>query len=218
MGNWWQAASPRQCTSSCITSQAEFWGKTSNHPGDSALLPDFASCNFWILPKTKITFEREEILDHQWDSGRYKGTSDGDWENCVKSQSAYFEGDWGVIVLSTVFLVSSINVSIFHITWLDAFWTDLVFFHDFFHSTLWFSNKIIYEWYLWVCVYIYIHYICVCIYICTLISVCVYVYTHTHIHIYTHTHTHTQRYISPFLYWWIPSVFLCACAKVSLGW
>ena len=34
---------------------------------------------------------------------------------------------WGVSELYTIFLVSSsINVSIFHITWLDAFQTDLV--------------------------------------------------------------------------------------------
>ena len=41
--------------------------------------------------------------------------------------------DWGVIVLCTMFLVSSsINVSIFHSTWLDPFWTDLVpAIHDF---------------------------------------------------------------------------------------
>ena len=48
--------------------------------------------------------------------------------NCVtRSQGAYFEGDWGVTVLCTMFLVSSSrNVSIFHITWLRTFWTDLV--------------------------------------------------------------------------------------------
>ena len=27
------------------------------------------------------------------------------WENCVRSQGAYFEGDWGIIVLCTIFLV-----------------------------------------------------------------------------------------------------------------
>ena len=47
------------------------------------------------------------------------------WENCVRSQGAYFEGDWGIIVLSTMFLVPSINVSIFHSKWLNIFWTDL---------------------------------------------------------------------------------------------
>ena len=46
----------------------------------------------------------------------------------MRSHGAYFEGDGGVIVLCTVFLVSvSINVSIFHFTWLDTFWTDLVY-------------------------------------------------------------------------------------------
>ena len=30
----------------------------------------------------------------------------GDWENCVRSQGAYFEGDWGVFVLCPMFLVS----------------------------------------------------------------------------------------------------------------
>ena len=39
----------------------------------------------------------------------------------------YFEGDSGVIVLCTMFLVSSsVNVSIFHIMWLDNFWTELL--------------------------------------------------------------------------------------------
>ena len=38
------------------------------------------------------------------------------WENGVRSQGAYFEGDRGIIVLRTMFLVSSsTNVSIFHI-------------------------------------------------------------------------------------------------------
>ena len=64
----------------------------------------------WLLayPKTKITFKREEISDHQWDSGKYDKAADGDWENCVRPQGAYFEGDWNVIVLCTMFLVSCI--------------------------------------------------------------------------------------------------------------
>ena len=102
------------------------FGKTSNHPGDSApLQPRFGA--LWLLasPKTKISFEREEILDCRQDSGKYNGAADGDWENCMRFQSACFKGNWGIIVLCTMFLVSSsINVSIFHITWLDTFWTD----------------------------------------------------------------------------------------------
>ena len=100
MGNWWLAALSQQGTLSCITSHAEFFGKTSNHPGDSASWqPRFGP---------KITFEREEISDHQWDSGKYNRVADGYWENCVRSQGAYFEGDWGIIVLCTTFLESCI--------------------------------------------------------------------------------------------------------------
>ena len=64
----------------------------------------------WLLafPKTKITFEREKISDHWWDSGKYDGAADGNWENCVRSQGAYFEEDWDVIVLCTIFLVSCV--------------------------------------------------------------------------------------------------------------
>ena len=64
-----------------------------------------------ILLKTKITFERGEISDHQWDLGKCDRTADGDWENSVRSQSAYFEGDWGIVVICTMFLVSCIFFS-----------------------------------------------------------------------------------------------------------
>ena len=81
------------------------------------------------FPKIKITVEREGFSDHQWDSGKYNRATDGDWEKCVRSQSAYFEGDWSIIVLCTMFPISCIffnNVSIFHIAWLDTFWSDLI--------------------------------------------------------------------------------------------
>ena len=89
----------------------QFFGKISNHPGDSApLQPRFGSLRLLAFPKTNITFEREEILDHQWDSGKYDGTADDNWEDCMRSQGAYFEGNWGIIVLCTVFfyLVASL--------------------------------------------------------------------------------------------------------------
>ena len=78
-------------------------------PGDWVpLQPRSGTLQLLAFPKTKITFEREEISDCQWDSGKYDGAADGDWENCVRSQGAYFEGDWGVIVLCTMCLVSCI--------------------------------------------------------------------------------------------------------------
>ena len=109
MGNWWLAASSRQHACSCITSHAEFFSKTSNHPGNSVpLQPRFGALWLLALPKTKITFEREEISDHRYNSRKYNGAAEGNWGNCVRSQSAYFDGDRGIIVLCTMFLVSYI--------------------------------------------------------------------------------------------------------------
>ena len=91
----------------------QFFCETSNHSGDSApLQPIFGALHLLAFPKIKITFEREEISDCQW--GKYNGAADGNWENRMRPHGAYFEGDWGVIILRTMFLVSSsINVSIF---------------------------------------------------------------------------------------------------------
>ena len=91
---------------SCL---GQFFGKTSNPAGDSASLqPRFGTVWLLAFPIINITFEREEIWDHRWDSGKYNGAADGYWENCVRSQSAYFEENWGIIVLCTMFLVSCI--------------------------------------------------------------------------------------------------------------
>ena len=47
-------------------SGAEFFGETSNHPSDSGhLQPKFGALQLLAFPKTKITFEREEISDYQ---------------------------------------------------------------------------------------------------------------------------------------------------------
>ena len=128
VGNWWWAASWWHCTHSCITSQAEFFDITSNHPGNSApLKPIFSALRLLAFPKTKITFERQRISDRRWNSGKHSWAADGDWVNYVKSQGTYFEGDWYIIVLYKMFLVSSINISIFNITGLNTFRTDLVY-------------------------------------------------------------------------------------------
>ena len=64
MGNCWLAASSQQHAHPCITSCAEFVGKTSSYPGDSApLQPRFGNLLLLAFSKTKITFEREEISD-----------------------------------------------------------------------------------------------------------------------------------------------------------
>ena len=104
MGNWLLAASSPQHAPSHIMSRAEFYGETSNHPGDSApLQPRFGTLQLLAFPKTKITFKREEISDCLWDLGKYERAADGDWENCMRFQVTYLEGDW-VIVLCTISL------------------------------------------------------------------------------------------------------------------
>ena len=111
-GDWQLHHNNAPAHASCLV---QFLGKTSNHPGDSVLQqPRTGALRLLAFPKTKITFEREEILDCWWDSGKYDRAADGNWENCVRSQSAYSERDWGIIVLCTMFLVPCI----FFNTWL----------------------------------------------------------------------------------------------------
>ena len=92
--NWWLAASSQQCACSCTASYAEvFWQNTKLPRWLSPLQPRFGVLLLLVFPKTKITFEREEISDFQWYSGKYDRATDGDWENCVRFVGVYFEGD-----------------------------------------------------------------------------------------------------------------------------
>ena len=114
----WAAGDWQLITTTCLLrhhiSCRGFWG---NIKSPRWLSPPTAQ--IWCLQLTAFpeTFEREMLSDCWWDSGKYDGAAHGYWENCVRSQGAYFEGDWGFIVLCTVFLVSSsVDVSIFHVT------------------------------------------------------------------------------------------------------
>ena len=105
-----------------------FFCKRTNYPGDSALLlPRLGALWLLAFPKTKITFKREEISDHWWDSGKYHR---GSWwwlgELCEVPRCLLWRR-LRHIVLCSMFLVSSlINVSVSHRTWLDTFWIDLL--------------------------------------------------------------------------------------------
>ena len=135
MGNWWLAAvSTRQHACLYIISPAEVFGENEiTQVTQLPYSPDLAPCNFWLFSKLKSPL-REKRFDCQQDSGKYNRVADGNWEHCVRSQGAYCEGNWGIIVPHTVFLVScyffSINVSIFHVTWLDTFWTYFIYWKE----------------------------------------------------------------------------------------
>ena len=119
------------CLLTCHSSCRVFWWNIKSPRWLSPLQPRFGALQLLAFPKTKISSEREEISGHQWDSGKYDWAADGNWKNCVRSVGAYSEAEWGIIVLWTMFLVSSsINVSSFHSAWLDTFWTDLVNTHN----------------------------------------------------------------------------------------
>ena len=85
----------------------------TNHPGDSASLQTrFGALQLMAFPKTEITFEREEISDHPWNSEKYdRQLVYYNWENRVRSRGAYFERNWGIIVLCAMFLVSWIFIN-----------------------------------------------------------------------------------------------------------
>ena len=98
--------------------------------GLSPLQPRFGTLWLLAFPKTKITFKKGRDFRPFMYSGKYNETADRNWENCVRFQGAYFEGDWGIMCCVQCFLYlvsSSINISIFHITWLDTLWTGLVY-------------------------------------------------------------------------------------------
>ena len=91
--------------------------------------PDLVTCNFWLFPKQKSPLK-----------GKRCQTIDEIQENMTGQLMVIGRTVWGPKVptlkrteasLSHVqcflYLISfSINVSIFHITWLDTFWTDLI--------------------------------------------------------------------------------------------
>ena len=101
IGNWWLATSSWQCAHSCITSHAGFLAK---HPitqvTQPCYRPDLAPCDFWLFLKLKSSLKgkRFQTIHEIWENMM--------GQNCERSQGAYFEGDWGVIVLCTMFLVS----------------------------------------------------------------------------------------------------------------
>ena len=132
MGNWWLAASSHNTPAHASHLVQSFFCETSNHPGDSApYSPDLVPCDLWLFPK----------LNHWWDSGKYDRAAGGTWENCVRSQGAYFKGDGDVIVLHTMFLVFWIffNKCLFFSLhgWLPSGQTSYItMFKGFFLSTL----------------------------------------------------------------------------------
>ena len=88
--------------------------------------PDLVPCDFCLFSKLKspLKGKRFQTIDEIQKNIMWQLMAIG---RTVWVPRCLFEEDWGSIVLCTMFLVSSsINISIFHITLLDIFWTDFV--------------------------------------------------------------------------------------------
>ena len=85
--------------------------------------PHLVPCDFWLFPKLKSPLKGkrfqtiDEIQENTTGQPMVIPTKDfaerfeqwkRRWKNCVRSQGAYFEREWDVIVLRTVFLISCI--------------------------------------------------------------------------------------------------------------
>ena len=94
----------------------------------SSYSPDLVFCSFWLFLKLKspLKGKRFQTIDEIQENttGNLMVIGRTVWSPKVPT----LKGTGGVIVLCTVFFVSSsIKVFIFHIMWLDTFWTDLIF-------------------------------------------------------------------------------------------
>ena len=109
LGDSWLAALSWQHICSCIMTHAEFFGQTSNHPGDLApYSPDLVPCDFCLFLKLKSPLKGKRFQNFNDSQENTVGAADDNWENYVRSQAAYFERDWGITVLCTMFFISCI--------------------------------------------------------------------------------------------------------------
>ena len=131
MGSWWLAASSWECTCSCITSCAEFFGKISNHKGTQPLYsPDLVPCDFWCFPKlnSPLKGKRFHTINEIQESmtGQLMVTGRAVWGPEVPTLKGA-EASLSCVQCFLYLVSSSINVSIFHITRLDIFCTELLY-------------------------------------------------------------------------------------------
>ena len=136
MGNWWLAASSRQCALSCITLvQSCLMKYQIIQVTQLPYSPDLAPCNFWVFPKLKLPLKRKRFQQRfSWISvdeiqenttGQLMATGRTVWGPKVPTLKKT-EASLSYVQCFLYLISSSIDVSIFHITWLDTFWTDLV--------------------------------------------------------------------------------------------
>ena len=125
MGQWWLAASSHNTPAHASSLVQRFWQNTKSPKWiiSTPYSPYLAPHSFWLFPKLKSPLKGkrfqtvDEIQENMMGQLMAIPTKDfaecfEQWKrcrkNCVRSQGAYFEGDWGVMVLCTMFLVSCV--------------------------------------------------------------------------------------------------------------
>ena len=105
------------------------FGTTSSHPGDSAPYSlSLASYDFWLFLRLKLHLKGKRFQTVNETQGNRMGQLMVSRRTVWGPKVPTLKGAEASFVLCTIYLVSSsINVSIFHITWLDTFRTDLVY-------------------------------------------------------------------------------------------
>ena len=131
MGNWWLAASSQQhgYFITTLLKHAEFFWETSNHQAtQSSYSPDLAPCDFWLFPKLKSPLKGKkfqtvhEIQENR--TGQLMAIGRTVWGPKVPTLKR-IEASLSYVQWFLYLVSSSVNVSIFHITWLDTFWQNL---------------------------------------------------------------------------------------------
>ena len=76
-GNWWLAALSQQCTHSYVMSHADFFGETSNHPGDS----DPTIAQIWCPVTSSFSQNSNHLWEGRdsWPSMRFRKIQLGSW-------------------------------------------------------------------------------------------------------------------------------------------
>ena len=101
------AALPRQCTHSCITSCADFLAKYQiSHVNQTLYSTNLVLCDFRLFPKLKSHLKRKRFQTVNEIQENTMGQLIA--IETVWGPKCYFEGDWDIIVLCSVFFVSCI--------------------------------------------------------------------------------------------------------------
>ena len=125
MGNWWLAAS-WQHTCLCIPSCAERF-LMKHHITQvtrPSYIPDLAPCDFWLFPKLKspLKGKRFQTIDEIQENMTGQLMVIGRTVSDLKTPTFKWTDVSLSYVLCLLYLVSSsVNISIFHITWPHTF-------------------------------------------------------------------------------------------------